>query len=79
MNPLYKDAKTQFDCHRVFIQAAEDMIKYHNSKLAELRNTILEIQEQCTHVPELYAEGRHGFDKGTQYFRCTECNYEWED
>lgn len=61
------------------IWQARAMISYFENEIKDLNVRIIHEQSICSHNAVIYAEGRHGSDKGTLYYRCSKCSYEWED
>jgi len=69
----------QKNTHSEIIRSAEKIIAHHKEGLSLIKKEIGEIQRGCQHSWALYAVGRHGSDKGTQYFRCSLCDAEKEE
>lgn len=42
-------------------------------------DALKQLQKECSHIEDWYAEGRHGSDKGTNYYRCKICDFHWND
>lgn len=61
------------------IWQARAMILFFEDQINDLDVQIIHEQAVCIHNPLWYAEGRHGSDKGTMYYRCTKCGFEWEE
>ena len=65
--------------HYKLKHAAMDLVSYHENQIKILQEMLVEAQARCKHDWEFYAEGRHGSDKGTRYYRCWICSVEREE
>lgn len=61
------------------VRSAEEQISFLHQELNQVNIQIEIHQASCKHTGQVYAEGRHGSDKGTLYYRCTKCGFEWDD
>lgn len=66
----------QQNTHSEIVRSVEKIIVHHKERLSLIKKEIREIQGGCQHSWTLYAVGRHGSDKGTEYFRCPLCDAE---
>jgi hypothetical protein len=57
----------------------QDAIREIDYELEDNSKAVKELQDTCVHVREWYGEGRHGSDKGTNYYRCKICDFHWDD
>lgn len=56
-----------------------DAISDLDQEIEDNKKALESLQVNCVHVQEWYAEGRHGSDKGTNYYRCKICDFHWDD
>lgn len=57
----------------------QDALREIQYELDDNSKALKELQANCVHVEEWYAEGRHGSDKGTKYYKCKVCDFHWDD
>lgn len=59
--------------HQQLSTAAKAMLEYHNEKANEARAELKLLNATCTHDWRYRCTGRHGSDKGDDYYRCALC------
>ena len=64
---------------RKLVRSMEEQITFLHQELSCVNTEIETLRAACPHTGQVYAEGRHGSDKGTLYYRCTKCGFEWDD
>lgn len=59
-----------------FEQNLQSTILYLRDKKNILEQKLKQIQKSCKHIPVYDGTGRHGSNKGDDYYHCSKCYYE---